>query len=1071
MTSYIPQDINQHHVTRLSYTREDLLKHRDYVTAAPSRKTRRSLWHFGILRRCESSQKERVRLSLAHVPRMPCLPNEAGSDERAATRRGQRSTDLPGGAGDREAHFHRAPAKPNLHSMRVGTLNCRTLKARWRRGMLAHLANELGLDLVMVQEHSIVSAPEIQREELGNGWVLHYTSADDGGHGGVGVLVSPRLRRVVMLQSVTARVLRVDVKLRSRNAHFFSVYSPTAAHPSDASDFLDCLSSQLNILARRDTLVILGDFNAVLETSGLAPFTAGQANANSDGFTNFLLRHELISAGTRFRKPPYQLATFCGPKRPKRNQLGRRNATFRLAQLDHVLLRERERRRIKNCSTVRPQSFTTDHKLLHCTIALAEPLFKPAKRTPRRYFQCLNSSAHRAAFGHAFTRALGTCAAAEPTYTDIVAAVHSAANETVPLERPPQPGVAVWESNPEVLLARQRVTVLRRAGRHEEANEASLELADTYNEQIQAIIDTELRNVSHIKDPGQRNSEAWRVTDRLTGRKLRAQPNTSGDTPEARKAAMRAFFAQIVNAAPSQPSALRLPDATALPSPNDFASCPLTVSEVLRAAWQSRGGKATGLDEVPVEAFRTPAVAASVTPIMNGLLNGERAPVEWRQSLMVAIPKKPGTLRIEEHRGISLMSSAAKIFNKVLLRRVQPVLEPFLRSEQNGFRPNRGTCQQILALRRVIEGATKFQTSAVVIFVDFRRAFDSIDRHSLREILNTYRIHPRLVNGILALYQDTSAAVLTSDGLTQQFGTTSGVLQGDTLAPFLFVLILDWVLRVAIPDDNNGFLLTRRAGRRVPERRISVLGYADDLALISSTVAGAQAMLSSLVATARRVGLSLNAAKTEVLCVPGPQADIFFEEAPLPTCSSFVYLGGRVPSCSEDLLRRKRLAWSAFGRLRAVFASTALSDELRAKLFSATVETVLLYNAVTWTMTHSLETELDAAHSHLLRAAFNVHWPDRVRNADLYYRAGLRPPSDRLREDRRSLVRDLIRAESSCPQPLQQLLLWLPEQRQRRGQGRRMTFPQLLFQQLSVPDTTHPLACQHVRRLALERQI
>ena len=385
--------------------------------------------------------------------------------------------------------------------------------------------------------------------------------------------------------------------------------------------------------------------------------------------------------------------------------------------------------------------------------------------------------------------------------------------------------------------------------------------------------------------------------------------------------AMKAFFADIVNAAPPPESALCLPDATALPSPEDFNSGPITVDEILRAAWRSRGGKAAGLDEVPVEALRVPAVAASVAPIMNGLLDGEPAPEEWRRSLIVPIPKRPGTLKIEEHRGISLMSCAAKIFNKVLLHRVQPVLEPYLRSEQNGFRQHRGTCHQILALRRVIEGAVKFQTAAVVIFVDFRRAFDSIDRRSLGEVLATYRVHPRLVNGILALYRDTSAAVLTSDGQTEAFNTSSGVLQGDTLAPFLFILLLDWVLHVAVPDEGNGFLLARRVGRRSPEQSVSVLGYADDLALVSSTTAGAQAMFSSLVSTARRIGLQVNSVKTKVMHVPGPQMDIFFEEEPLAACTSFVYLGGQIPNCSDDFLRRKRLAWAALGRLRVVFAS------------------------------------------------------------------------------------------------------------------------------------------------------
>ena len=290
------------------------------------------------------------------------------------------------------------------------------------------------------------------------------------------------------------------------------------------------------------------------------------------------------------------------------------------------------------------------------------------------------------------------------------------------------------------------------------------------------------------------------------------------------------------------------------------------------------------------------------------------------------------------------------------------------------------------------------------------------------------------------------------------------------ISPFLFVLLLDWILRVAIPNDSHGILLKRRVGRRVPERRISVLGYADDLVLLSSSAASAQAMLNSLVATARRVGLVVNASKTEVLSVPAPQTDILFEESPLPACRSFVYLGGLVPSCAEDLRRRKRLAWSALARLRAVFALSpspvfALSDRLRAKLFSATVEAVLLYNAVTWTLTSTLESELDAAHSHLLRVAFNVRWPERVRNTDLYRRAGLRPPSTRLREERRALAGELIRSEETCPQPLQRLLLWQPTQRQRRGQGRRITFPDLLRSDFEASDV------ECVRRLALERKL
>ena len=114
--------------------------------------------------------------------------------------------------------------------------------------------------------------------------------------------------------------------------------------------------------------------------------------------------------------------------------------------------------------------------------------------------------------------------------------------------------------------------------------------------------------------------------------------------------------------APPEPTALVLPDSAALPSSEDFNISPITVSQVLKAAWQSRRGNAVGLDEVPVEVLRVAAVAASVVPIMNGVLDGERAPAQGCKSLLLPVSKKPGTLRIEEHRGIAFMSCAVKIF-------------------------------------------------------------------------------------------------------------------------------------------------------------------------------------------------------------------------------------------------------------------------------------------------------------------------------------------------------------------------------------------------------------------------
>ena len=75
-----------------------------------------------------------------------------------------------------------------------------------------------------------------------------------------------------------------------------------------------------------------------------------------------------------------------------------------------------------------------------------------------------------------------------------------------------------------------------------------------------------------------------------------------------------------------------------------------------------------------------------------------------------------------------------------------------------------------------------------MVFVDFKKAFDSVARGALPLVLRAYNVPQQLVSAVMAMYQGTRAAVATPDGLSDPFDTTSGVLQGDTLAPLLFVL-------------------------------------------------------------------------------------------------------------------------------------------------------------------------------------------------------------------------------------------------------------------------------------------
>ena len=116
------------------------------------------------------------------------------------------------------------------------------------------------------------------------------------------------------------------------------------------------------------------------------------------------------------------------------------------------------------------------------------------------------------------------------------------------------------------------------------------------------------------------------------------------------------------------------------------------------------------------------------------------------------------------------------------------------------------------------------------------------------------------------MYTDNSSTVMTTDGETQAFPTLAGILQGDTLAPFLFIMVVDYIMRVSVDTiAEKGYLLDPRRGSRQPAEYLTDTDFADEIALISQSLEHAQDLLQSLEQASNGVGLYLNETKTECL--------------------------------------------------------------------------------------------------------------------------------------------------------------------------------------------------------------
>ena len=134
-------------------------------------------------------------------------------------------------------------------------------------------------------------------------------------------------------------------------------------------------------------------------------------------------------------------------------------------------------------------------------------------------------------------------------------------------------------------------------------------------------------------------------------------------------------------------------------------------------------------------------------------------------------------------------------------------------------------------------------------------------------ILKAYGIPEELVTAISIIYDDTSAKVITPYLEMEKFSILASVLQGDTLAPYLFVIVIDYIMRKALTgkEENLGFQLSKRQSRRVPPIIVTDMDFADDIALVSDGIKEAEGMLRRVELSAKCIGLSMNTGNTKYM--------------------------------------------------------------------------------------------------------------------------------------------------------------------------------------------------------------
>ena len=315
----------------------------------------------------------------------------------------------------------------------------------------------------------------------------------------------------------------------------------------------------------------------------------------------------------------------------------------------------------------------------------------------------------------------------------------------------------------------------------------------------------------------------------------------------------------------------------------------------------------------------------------------------------------------------------------------------------------------IFSARQLQEKCIEQQKPLFMTFFDLSKAFDSVDRGCLWEILSRYGCPPKFIN-IIRLFHDNMTATVRANGLrSDAFSVETGVKQGCVLAPTLFALFLCAMLEVAqcrlkpsvsilYRTDGGIFNLRRlQAKSRTHQTAVVEFQFADDSAVCAHSEAEMQHIIDVFTEAYERLGLQLNIKKTKVLFQPAPGAPemadpvIRVHDDPLECVTSFPYLGSHLASntyIDSELQHRISAANCRFGKHRKrICDSCDLSKETKLFAYQAFVLPVLLYSAETWTFYRRHITQLERFQQRCLRSPHHLTHP-LVREAHQHQRSG-----------------------------------------------------------------------------------
>lgn len=782
-------------------------------------------------------------------------------------------------------------------------------------------------------------------------YILYYIGETKGQYG-VGFMVKKQLKdQIIEFKGVSERIATLNIQLKSSRDKWtiIQVYAPTeAAEDTIKDEFYNQLTATLENTHKN--LIVMGDFNGKIgrqkhgEESVMGNFGIGKRSKNGERVVNIALENNLTFINSIFKKKPANKWTWISPDGSYRNEI------------DYIM--SNQPKFFQNVNVLNNINFNSNHRMVRATLSCKH------QKKQRNHFKTRYAELPPCIQEDLTSNRLNKV---QELYTSEIISMYGTKQRATLKEKKS----ILNPKTKELIQKRQDLLKIKK-------NKETLRKITQLSKEISRGIkqDRASRRFKTIENyivktgginkalKELREQKTWIQKIKLNNNKseTRRQPILKTATDFYRKLYSTKNETQIKN--------IDLDDSTEeIPQ--------ILESEVQFAIRTQKNEKAPGPDQITNEMIKStlPETIKRLTNLFNLILTKETVPTQWTTSTIILIHKKGDRFDINNYRPVSLMSNIYKTFSKIILSRIAKKLDEQQPREQGGFRTGYSTIDHIHVIKQLIEKCQEYNHPLYMAFVDYNKAFDSLEHENIWEALKNQGVEKKYIRIIKNVYSNCTARIkLESEG--ESFAIQRGVRQGDPLSPKLFTAVLEEVFR-KMTWDNKGI--------NINGTFLNHLRFADDIILLTDNPETLQTMLQDLSQESKKVGLTMNKAKTKIMTTRSHR-QITVEGEEIESVDSYVYLGHLIAFGNQmdlEIERRITNSWKRYWSLKEVMKSKQYSTAIKRKLYQTCILPVLTYGCQTWANTRQQQQKLITCQRAMERSILGLTKRDRKRAVDI----------------------------------------------------------------------------------------